>query len=175
VISIVLLSSNNSNPLIDVVVTTICPSSALQELVKLSPVFITGVIMLSIGVLIRMWCYKALGKLFTYEITIRPNHKLVTSGPYAFVRHPSYTGSLFLLTGTVITTVGPNSYAHACGIMNAGILQLISLSWSVWIFYVIYSLFSRAPVEDAELRKTFGKEWTDYSGRVAWRCIPGIF
>ncbi|KAF8512161.1 hypothetical protein BU17DRAFT_54172, partial [Hysterangium stoloniferum] len=126
---------------------------------------------MSIGGLIRIWCYKALGTLFTLEITIRPNHKLVTWGPYAYLRHPSYTGILFLTSGTVLTTLGANDYANTCGIMA----KFPDESWGVWAFYVIYALFSRGPVEDAELKKAFGKEWCDYAQRVVYRCIPGIY
>lgn len=40
---------------------------------------------------------EALGNLFTFEVMIRKNHKLITDGPYAYLMHPSYTGiNLFL-------------------------------------------------------------------------------
>jgi len=176
VISIILLPLKKSNALIGMVVITICPAEPTSnELTTLPAMFIAGVTLLSIGVLIRIWCYKALGTLFTYEITIRPDHKLVTWGPYAYVRHPSYTGSLFLLSGTVVTTLGASSYANTCGIMTNFTIRWVLRLWGVWTFYVIYALFSRGPVEDAELKKAFGKEWSDYARRVAYRCIPGIY
>ncbi|CAF4350854.1 unnamed protein product, partial [Rotaria sordida] len=31
-----------------------------------------------------------LGAFFTFELTIRSTHKLIKTGPYAYVRHPSY-------------------------------------------------------------------------------------
>ena len=40
-----------------------------------------------------------LGRFFTYDVTIQPGHRVVTSGPYRWVRHPSYTGGLLGLLG----------------------------------------------------------------------------
>ncbi|KAF8512157.1 hypothetical protein BU17DRAFT_54183 [Hysterangium stoloniferum] len=158
------------------IVTTICPAEPTSdEFTTIQAMFIAGVTLMSIGGLIRIWCYKALGTLFTYEITIRPSHKLVTWGPYAYLRHPSYTGILFLTSGTVLSTLGTNG-ANTCGIMaKSTIIRWLLRSWGVWAFYVIYALFSRGPVEDAELKKAFGKEWSDYAQRVVYRCIPGIY
>ncbi|KAG0325282.1 hypothetical protein BG004_003255, partial [Podila humilis] len=42
--------------------------------------------------LLRVWAVSTLNYFFTYRITIRPQHKLVNTGPYTFIRHPSYTG-----------------------------------------------------------------------------------
>ncbi|KAF8512162.1 hypothetical protein BU17DRAFT_54206 [Hysterangium stoloniferum] len=166
-----------SNALIGTAVTTICPAGpTATEFTTLQATFIAGVTMMFIGGLTRIWCYRALGTLFTFEITIRPNHKLVTWGPYAYLRHPSYTGALFLISGTVLTTLGPNGYAVTCGIMaKSTTIRWLLRSWGVWSFYVIYAVFIRGPVEDAELEKTFGEEWSDYAQRVVYRCIPGIY
>jgi protein-S-isoprenylcysteine O-methyltransferase Ste14 len=43
------------------------------------------------GCIVRLWAYATLGHLFTFELAIRKGHKLVTTGPYVFARHPSYT------------------------------------------------------------------------------------
>lgn len=53
-----------------------------------------GMVAVWIGGAIRIACYRELGRLFTYELTIREKHRLVTSGPYSIVRHPSYSKSL---------------------------------------------------------------------------------
>ena len=52
--------------------------------------------MASVGGLIRYKCYRTLGSMFTFEMSIRKDHILVTSGPYAIVRHPSYTGIILV-------------------------------------------------------------------------------
>ncbi|OAX34700.1 ICMT-domain-containing protein, partial [Rhizopogon vinicolor AM-OR11-026] len=57
-----------------------------------TPALIAGCCMCVIGAAVRSHCYRTLGRLFTFELSIRQDHKLVTSGPYSIVRHPSYTG-----------------------------------------------------------------------------------
>ena len=55
--------------------------------------------MASLGGLIRYKCYRALGTMFTFEMSIRKDHMLVTSGPYSIVRHPGYTGIFLVVIG----------------------------------------------------------------------------
>ena len=55
-----------------------------------------------LGGLIRYTCYRALGRMFTFEMSIRRNHKLIMSGPYAIVRHPSYVGSILVVSGMML-------------------------------------------------------------------------
>ena len=54
------------------------------------------------GGIIRHQCYESMGRLFTVERSIRTDHVLVTSGPYAVVRHPSYTGLLIVFIGMIL-------------------------------------------------------------------------
>ncbi|KAF8487789.1 hypothetical protein JB92DRAFT_3254663 [Gautieria morchelliformis] len=72
------------------------PLPPLSTISTLSPMFTLALGMLCTGALIRLWCFKALGTLVTYQITTRPDHKLITSGPYAIVHHPSYTRMVLL-------------------------------------------------------------------------------
>ena len=55
-----------------------------------------------LGGLIRYTCYKALGCMFTFEMSICRNHKLITSGPYAVVQHPSYVGAILVASGMML-------------------------------------------------------------------------
>ncbi|RIA82156.1 hypothetical protein C1645_881195, partial [Glomus cerebriforme] len=41
------------------------------------------------GALLRLWCYKCLKDFFTFNVTIKENHKLITTGPYSLLVHPS--------------------------------------------------------------------------------------
>ncbi|KAF9206325.1 hypothetical protein BGZ59_011736 [Podila verticillata] len=43
---------------------------------------------------LRKWSIVTLARFFTYRLTIRTHHKLVGTGPYRYLRHPSYTGLL---------------------------------------------------------------------------------
>ncbi|KAJ8695674.1 hypothetical protein PTI98_008247 [Pleurotus ostreatus] len=37
---------------------------------------------------IRLWCYAEMRDLYDFEVNIKKAHRLVTTGPYSFVRHP---------------------------------------------------------------------------------------
>ncbi|PPQ93792.1 LOW QUALITY PROTEIN: hypothetical protein CVT25_013501 [Psilocybe cyanescens] len=51
--------------------------------------FFLGTCMAIAGSSIRLACFRALGRLFTFEMSIRKNHRLVIDGPYSVVRHPA--------------------------------------------------------------------------------------
>src|ERR1700742_2244743 len=77
----------------------LCHPDIPPDITSLSPQFvISAILVISMGA-IRVWCYHALGTLFTFQITVRENHRLVNTGPYAYVRHPGYTSLIFVLIG----------------------------------------------------------------------------
>lgn len=39
---------------------------------------------------LRWWCITALGEAWSTRVVVVPGHRLVTSGPYRFLRHPNY-------------------------------------------------------------------------------------
>src|SRR6185312_4013633 len=49
------------------------------------------------GLLFTVWARLHLGRNWSGSVTIKEGHELVTSGPYALVRHPIYTGLLLAL------------------------------------------------------------------------------
>ncbi|CAF3798966.1 unnamed protein product [Rotaria sordida] len=117
------------------------------NLLPLTYISILGYVFMIIGGCGRIWCYKILGTYFTFEITIRNNHKLIKSGPYAYVRHPSYTTWIQIQFGPI------------------GFLMLCLLT--------IWSIKRRVTREEEELAKKFGKEWTDYVSKTN-KFIPNI-
>ena len=125
------------------------------------------------SVILRIWCYKALGSLFTFEITIRPDHKLITSGPYAIVRHPSYIAIVFMNIGVTVGVLCPGSYVYECGIMSTPVGGILVV-WVAVSVYAVVSLLRRGRIEDAGLRKEFGDKWVSYSRAVSCRFIPGL-
>jgi protein-S-isoprenylcysteine O-methyltransferase Ste14 len=67
---------------------------------RFRPVFFSlGVIALLAGSLLRRACFRELGRFFTGVVTIQPEHRLVDTGPYRWVRHPSYSAGLLILLG----------------------------------------------------------------------------
>src|SRR5207342_1588453 len=51
------------------------------------------------GVALRVWSVVTLGQYFTYVVKVTPDQKVVQTGPYRLIRHPSYTGALMLALG----------------------------------------------------------------------------
>ncbi|HWL39558.1 MAG TPA: isoprenylcysteine carboxylmethyltransferase family protein [Gemmatimonadaceae bacterium] len=64
-----------------------------------TPAFIIGVLLIFLGSLIRRWCFRTLGEYFTGDIQARPGQPVIRTGPYDFVRHPSYTGGMLMYLG----------------------------------------------------------------------------
>ncbi|KAI0654993.1 hypothetical protein C8Q70DRAFT_1084123 [Cubamyces menziesii] len=149
------------------------------------------------GAALRVACFRALGPLFTFELTISPTHRLVTDGPYAWVRHPSYAGVYAVLLGASAVMVAPGAWlreawlapslcaarggAGFCG-GDVGVSAVRTvLAWAFvafWTTKVVYALRStnrRLGTEDAELRRVFGAQWEEWAGRVPWALVPWVF
>jgi len=54
------------------------------------------------GLLIAIWARATLGSNWSSSVTLKEDHELIVRGPYAYVRHPIYTGMLFMLLGTAL-------------------------------------------------------------------------
>jgi len=61
-----------------------------------------GIVLTSIGVGIAIWARYCLGQFWSARVTLKEGHQLIRSGPYAFVRHPIYTGMLLAVAGTAL-------------------------------------------------------------------------
>src|SRR5438105_369380 len=65
----------------------------------------TGVAFLGIGLGFAGWARFHLGRLWSGRVTLKENHTIVRTGPYAFVRHPIYTGLVLAVVGTTLTQI----------------------------------------------------------------------
>lgn len=101
-VAVILASYAPSLPISKTILSTLIFTSGGAERIHPSPLFFVGTFLTAFGGYIRYRCYKALGSMFTYEMSIRKDHVLVTSGPYSFVRHPGYTGVLFTVAGMLL-------------------------------------------------------------------------
>jgi protein-S-isoprenylcysteine O-methyltransferase len=54
------------------------------------------------GLLLRWYAIAVLGSAFTVKVGIRPDQRVSQRGPYRWVRHPSYTGSLLTIVGILL-------------------------------------------------------------------------
>ncbi len=64
--------------------------------------FVTGLLLLIAGSLLRRHCFKVLGKFFTGAVTIQSDHRVIEEGAYRWVRHPSYSAALLIVLGTTL-------------------------------------------------------------------------
>jgi protein-S-isoprenylcysteine O-methyltransferase Ste14 len=62
----------------------------------------TGIGQTCVGVAIAIWARYCLGAYWSARVTLKEDHQLIRSGPYAFVRHPIYTGMLLGTAGTAL-------------------------------------------------------------------------
>jgi protein-S-isoprenylcysteine O-methyltransferase Ste14 len=76
-----------------------------------------------------------------------PRHELITTGPFALVRHPLYTG------------VGLLVLPWAGFLLNTWLGALLGV-----VLYIGSRLF--APAEETGLAQAFGAEWDEYAGKV---------
>ena len=67
-------------------VTKFLLQNGTVERMELTIPLLVGVGMVIGGAALRIRCYRELGKMFTFQLKIRHNHRLVTSGPYSIIR-----------------------------------------------------------------------------------------
>ncbi|KAJ3557147.1 hypothetical protein NM688_g1629 [Phlebia brevispora] len=121
--------------------------------------FITGCIIMYPGSILRYTAYYHLGQFFTFQLAVRKDHKLITSGPYSIVRHPSYTGAIAFMAGIAICQLGPGSLWWESG-MGKGVTGFIAATLYVaTLVYIGVSAVLRTAQEDKILRGQFGEQW----------------
>lgn len=62
----------------------------------------TGIALTWIGVAIAIWARYCIGVFWSARVTLKEGHQLIRTGPYAFIRHPIYTGLLVGAIGTAL-------------------------------------------------------------------------
>jgi protein-S-isoprenylcysteine O-methyltransferase Ste14 len=170
------------NPGIHMVVK-FCPTSEysfdklLYPEARLSSLALAGCLISTAGALFRLWGMRSLGKFYTWEVSIRPGHKLCTDAPYSIVRHPGYAGSIVCLGGHVAFALGSRgTFVREC-IGGTYPLCFAVARWVLGINVVfgISGVIGRSVTEDRLLKKTFGKEWEEWSSKTRYRLFPGVF
>jgi protein-S-isoprenylcysteine O-methyltransferase len=106
------------------------------------------------GLAIRWAAILTLGRYFTVNVAIARDHRIVQSGLYRFVRHPSYSGLLLAFVG-----------------MGLSFHNWLSLA--LLILPITGALALRIAVEERALRAAFGAEYEAYSART-WRLVPWL-
>jgi protein-S-isoprenylcysteine O-methyltransferase Ste14 len=108
--------------------------------------FLVGLALVVFGLGFSVAARIRLGRNWSGTVTLKKDHELVDSGPYALVRHPIYTGLLVALIGTAIA-IDRWRALIALALMLAGILYKIG-------------------VEERFMRAQFGDAYERYRARV---------
>jgi protein-S-isoprenylcysteine O-methyltransferase len=74
-------------------------------------VFVLGLVLMVAGLALRWYSIRVLGISFTIDVATRPGQQVVESGPYRWIRHPSYTGALLTILGVILCCVNVASLA----------------------------------------------------------------
>ncbi len=104
-------------------------------------------LLLALGFLIRVWATFDFYEQRMKVISLVPQKKLITSGPYRFSRNPLYLGgNVFIFLGAVLLLGSPTGlFLTAINIAIVGIM---------------------VRREEKQLEQSFGDEWIRYSNQV---------
>ncbi len=111
-----------------------------------------GLLVLSLPLLV--WVHQALARNFSTTLRIRPDHTLVTSGPYRWVRHPMYTVFCLMFAGVLVGTA--NWFLGGLALLALALIMLV-----------------RTPKEEAQLLERFGDDYRQYMQRTG-RYLPRL-
>ena len=119
------------------------------------PLFWVGIVFMSVGIALRWYSVAYLGDAFTRSVTVSDDQTVVDSGPYAVVRHPTYTGILLTLIGfeCCFGTWPPIVVALVAGLAAFGY---------------------RIRVEERALRENLDG-YADYCERTPYRLVPYVY
>ncbi len=114
---------------------------------------IAGDVLVAAGFLIIFLVYKE-NTFASATVELYPGHKVISTGLYAFVRHPMYMGSLLLLAGVPVS-LGSWSGLFVC-------------------MFFIPALMWRISAEEKFLAKNLSG-YSEYQKKVRYRLVPFVW
>jgi protein-S-isoprenylcysteine O-methyltransferase Ste14 len=117
--------------------------------------FDAGIAVWLSGSLFRFYSMRVLGRFFTYDVAISTGQRVIEAGPYRWLRHPSYLGS-------IIAEIG-------FGMTMTNWLALLLPALCIGAAYAY-----RIPIEERALVQGLGTPYREYM-RHTWRLIPFVY
>ncbi len=114
-----------------------------------------GIFICGFGLYLYWWTHSHLGKNFTNTIYIRSKARLVTSGPYRWIRHPMYVSAVLMCVGSAL--IAANWFIGGLGL----------------VLLIIIMIF-RTPIEEKRLLDHYGEAYRQYMEHTD-RFFPKIF
>ena len=117
---------------------------------------VAGLIVVAGGYALALWAMRV-NRFFSSVVRIQSDRgqHVITTGPYAYVRHPGYLAGILII---VASGIGLGSW------LAAALLVIFSLPF----------LLYRAVTEDRVLQSELAG-YRDYASRVRWRIVPGLW
>jgi protein-S-isoprenylcysteine O-methyltransferase Ste14 len=106
-----------------------------------------------LGIALAIWARYCIGQYWSGRVTLKIDHQLIQTGPYAYLRHPIYTGLLSAIAGTALL-IGE----------WRGVAALL---------IAIFELSRKAAKEEALLASEFGSRYEEYRQRTGF-LIPRV-
>ena len=110
---------------------------------------------LTAGFLLRLTAILSLGRAFSVNVAIRSGQRVMKTGLYGWMRHPSYSGMLLMF-------------------FAIGFAERDWISLAIMLVVPTAALLYRIHVEEIALREHFGEDYIAYS-RETRRLIPGVY
>lgn len=142
--------------LASVVVAVLAPSRLPAAHSKLlETLYPVGLVLFALGLALRWWAIVHLGRFFTVDVAIAADHRVVDTGPYRRIRHPSYSGAILAFVGY--------------GMCLCNWASLAAVTVPVTLAFIV-----RIGVEEAALRASLGAPYSEYAGRTR-RLVPFLY
>ena len=128
---------------------------ALEHGWLLSLIEVIGLLLYIAGFALMCWALLTLGRFYQLGGSApRSEDRMVTAGPYRFIRHPMYAAALSISLG----------------------LSLLIQSAAFFVVFLIYValMFGLIPLEEQELQKAYGDRYQEYR-RKTKMLIPAIY
>ena len=117
--------------------------------------FIFGILFIVLGVALRWFAIWTLGRYFTRDVAVSRDQEVIQTGPYRFVRHPSYSGTFLTMLGV-------------------GLAMTNWASLSCLLLCVFLGHFYRIKIEEEALIQSIGQPYVEYMHRTK-RFVPLLF
>ncbi|PFH50479.1 hypothetical protein AMATHDRAFT_61084 [Amanita thiersii Skay4041] len=171
-----------------IVVARACPSVPISEKIlsvalfaghdgrniELTAIRVVACLLGLLGSSICLWCYQELGKYFTFELSVQQDHKLIKTGPYSIVRHPSYTSFVWNSMAVITIHGAQGSWVRESGLLNSFVGKILALSALIFLTTTSMGLLRRVGEEDELMKKQFGSQWDEWAVEVPYVLLPGI-
>ena len=108
--------------------------------------FYCGAVLALVGLAFAVWAREHLGRNWSRSVTVKQDHELITTGPYALARHPIYTGILAAFLGTALAEAQVRS--------------------AIAFLLVTIAIYFKLRLEEQWMRTEFGTTYGAYAQRV---------